>query len=140
MEARFLLLVSHDASNSTVGDFLRSVRLPVIGEDVPLDRSEAELTGDAKDDGTARSVGCAEVADRSAERVFEDGVAVGELLADAGRGLPGEPGVGHGVVADEMSGRGDGAGDLRALTNVAADEEEAGADVEAGRGRQEGAR
>ena len=105
---------------------------PVFCDDVPLDRSEAERAGDAEDGGSARSVGCAEVADGDAEGVFEDGVAAGELLADAGGGLPGEPGVGHGVVADEVSGCGDGADDLRALTDVAADEEEGGADVVAG--------
>jgi len=74
-------------------------------------------------------VGCAEVADGDAEGVFEDGVAAREFLADACGGLPGEPGVGHGVVADEVSGCGDGAGDLRALTDVVADEEEGGANV-----------
>ena len=77
-------------------------------------------------------MGCAEVADGDAESVFEEGVAVGEFLADAGRGLPGEPGVGHGVVADEVSGCGDGADDLRALTDVIADEEEGGANVVVG--------
>ena len=108
------------------------IGLPVFRDDVPLDRREAERAGDAKNGGAARSVGCAEVADGDAEGVFEDGVAAGELLADAGGGLPGEPGVGHGVVADEVSGCGDGAGDLRALTDVAADEEEGGAYVVAG--------
>src|SRR5213075_672221 len=79
-----------------------------------------------------RSVGWPEVADSDAESIFEDAVALGELLADAGQGLPGEPGMRHGVVADEMPGCGDSTGDLRALANVAADEEEAGVDIVAG--------
>src|ERR1700730_6100449 len=67
--------------------------------------------------------------DRSSESVFECAVAAGELFADAGGGLPGEPGVCHGVVADEVSGGGYGAGDVRALTDEAADHEEGRADV-----------
>ena len=68
-----------------------------------MDRGEAERAGDAKDGGAASSVGCAEVADGDAEGVFEEGVATGEFFADAGGGLPGEPGVGHGMVADEVA-------------------------------------
>ena len=68
--------------------FFCGYRYPVSGDDVPLDRREAEGPGDAEDDGAARSVGCAEVSDRCAEGVFEDGVAAGELLADAVGGLP----------------------------------------------------
>ena len=59
-------------------------------------------------------------------------LAVGEFGADAGGGLPGEPGVGHGVVADEVSGGGDGSGDGGTLADEAADHEEGGADVVAG--------
>ena len=52
--------------------------------------------------------------------------------ADAGGGLPREPGVGHGVVADEVSGGGDGADERGALADEAADEEEGGVDLVAG--------
>src|SRR5260370_26187219 len=72
---------------------------------------------------------CAEVADGDSEGVFEEGVAAGGFLTDAGGGLPCQPGMGDGVVANEVAGRGDGAYDLRALADVAADEEEGGADV-----------
>ena len=87
---------------------------------------------DAKDNRTARAVGGPKVVDRVAECVFESVVAAGDFLTDASGGLPGEPGMRHGVVADEMSRGRDGAGDLRALTDVVADEKETGADVEAG--------
>ena len=60
---------------------------------------------------------------------MEECVAVGEFLTDAGGGLPGEPRVGHRVIADEVAGGGDSAGDLRALTDVAPDKKKGGADV-----------
>ena len=128
----FLLTISRDAPNGPSCDLFRADRLPVFRNDVPLDRHEAERASECEHSRTARSMGWTEVADRDAESVFEDAVAVGELLADAGGGLPGEPWVGHRVVADEMPGRGDGTGDLRALANISADEEEAGADIELG--------
>ncbi len=65
------------------GDFVGVDGLPVAGKEVPLDGGEAKLAGDAEDDGTAGSVGCAEVVDGGAECVFDSGVAAGELLADA---------------------------------------------------------
>lgn len=77
-------------------------------------------------------MGWAEEADGCAEGVFEGGVAAGELFADAGGGLPGQPGVGHGVVADEMASGGDGAGEVGTLADEVPDEEEGGADLMAG--------
>ncbi len=47
-------------------------------------------------------------------------------------GVPGEPGVGHGVVADEVACGGDLADEGGALADEVADEEEGGADVVAG--------
>ena len=72
-----------DATDGAGGDFTSSDGLPVAGEDVPVDGGEAELSGDAKDDGTARSVGRTKVADGDAESVFDGGVAAAELFADA---------------------------------------------------------
>ncbi len=126
------LLVASDGADGARCDRLGADGFPVFGEDVPLHRCEAQGVGDVEDGRAAGSVRCAEVADWRAEGVFENGVAVGELVADASGGLPGEPGVGHGVVADEVSGRGDGADDLRALTDVVADEEEGSAVAVAG--------
>ena len=122
-------LVSGDGADGAGGDLRCADWLPVLGDDVPLDWYEAEFAGDAEDDGAAGSVGRAEVADWDAEGVFEDGVAAGELLPDAGGGVAGEPRVSHGVVADEVSGRGDSADDLRALPDEISDEEEGSADV-----------
>jgi hypothetical protein len=83
-----LSLVSRDSTNCTRCDFFRRNRNPVSREDVPLNRREAERPRDAEDDGPARSVGCAKVSDRSAKRVFEDGVATGKFFADARSRLP----------------------------------------------------
>ena len=103
--------------------------LPVLTYDVPLDRGEAEFAGCAEDIGAAGSVGRPEVVDGGAEGVLNCGVGVGEFWPDAGCGLPGQPGVVHGVVADEVAGGGDGSGDGWALADEAADHEEGGADL-----------
>jgi len=121
-----------NSAECSICDLSSGDGLPVAGEEVPLYGGEVELVRDAKDCGTTGAVGGAEVADGSAERVFDCGVAVCEFFADAGGGLPGEPGVGHGVVADEVSGGCDGASDGGTLLDVAADEEERGAGVVAG--------
>ncbi len=63
-------LISLDAADDSGGDFVGVDGLPVAGEEVPLDGGEAKLAGDAEDGGAAGSVGCAEVADGSAECVF----------------------------------------------------------------------
>lgn len=83
-----LSLVSRDSTDCAGGDFFRGYRYPVSGDDVPLNRREAKGPGDAEHDGPARSVGCAEIPDRSAEDVFEDGIAARDFLADACCGLP----------------------------------------------------
>lgn len=111
--------------------------VPVQGRYVPLNRGEAEGASGAKDVGAAGSVRGAEEADRDAQSVFEGAVAGGELFADAGCGLPGEPGVGHGVVPDKVSGSGYGAGEIGPLAYEAADHEESGADVVAGQDFEE---
>ncbi len=126
------LLISRDAPNRPGGDLFCSDRLPVFRDNVPLDRYKTKRSRDAEDGGPTRPVWCTEVADGDAKSVFENGVAFCEFLAYPARRLPGQPGVGHAVVADQVSGGGDGAGDLRALANVAPNEEEAGADIVVG--------
>jgi hypothetical protein len=125
-------LIASDAAGDAGGYGGGVYGLPVLYEEVPLDGGEAQLTGDAEDGGAACPVGGTEVVDGGAEGVFEGFVAGGELFADAGFGLPGEPGVGHGVVADEVAGGGYGSGDVGTLKDVAADHEEGGAGVVAG--------
>lgn len=48
-----------------------------------------------------------------------------------------QPGVVHGVVADDVAGGGDGAGEGRLAQDVGADEEEGGSDVVGGEGFEE---
>jgi len=62
---------------------------------------------------------------------------VGEFFADARGGLPCEPGVSHGVVADEMACGCDSASDGGALLDVAADEEEGSSSVAGGENFEE---
>ena len=64
-----------DAADGSGCDFAGVDWLPVAREDVPVDGGEAEIAGDAKDGGTARSVGRTKVADGHADRVFDAGVA-----------------------------------------------------------------
>ena len=56
---------------------------PVAGQDVPLNWCETEFASDMEDGGTAGSVRCAKVADRSAKSIFEYRVAAGEFLTNA---------------------------------------------------------
>ena len=132
-----MALVVGDAVLEVGEDFFGGDGVPVEGGDVPLDWGEAEVAGGAEDVWATGSVGGAEETYGGAKGVFEEGVGVGELGTDAGGGLPCEPGVGHGVVADEMSGDGYGAGELGALTDEAADHEEGGAYVVAGKDFEE---
>ena len=80
-----LLLVSCDGADGADCDRFGTDGLPVAGENVPLDWCEAEFAGYVEDGWAAGSVRWAEVADGGAECVFEDGVAVGEFLTNAGR-------------------------------------------------------
>jgi len=103
--------------------------LPIEGHCVPLHGSEAEFGGDAQGCRAASAVREADVADGSAEHVFESLVAAAEFFADAAGGLDGEPRVGHGVVGNEVAGGVDGTDDVWTQTNELADHEEGGADV-----------
>lgn len=105
---------------------------PVIGNDVPVDWCKAEFSGDREHSGATGSVGRTEETDGSTEGVFEDSVTACQLLADAGSGLPGEPGMSHGVVADDMPGGGNLAGKSGLLVDEASNKEEGGADVRCG--------
>ena len=124
-----LLLITRDTPNGPGRDLFCSDKLPVSCDDVPLDWRETERAGDAEDCGPARSMRRTEVTDRDAESVFKKRIAPCQFFADSAGRLPCEPRMGHRVIADEMSGCSDGAGNLWTLANVAADEEEAGADV-----------
>ena len=121
-----------DAAIDAAVDFGGGDGFPIADDEVPLDGGEAERTGDAEDSGAAGAVRGAEKGDGTAEGVFEDFVAGFELGADAGFGVAGEAGMGHGVVAEGVAGGGDGAGESGLGADVAADEEEGGADVVAG--------
>ena len=105
---------------------------PVVAHRVPEDGREAEIAGGSQYIRTAGSVGRAEVADLCADGVFDRGVHGGELFADARWRLEEQHGVGEGVVADEVTGGVNAAGQLAALADEATDEEEGSADVVAG--------
>ena len=75
--------------------------------------------GVVEDVGTASSVGWAEEVNGGSERVFNGYVGGAELLADAGVGLNVQPGVGHGVVADDVPGAGNGLDDAGLLADEA---------------------
>ncbi len=74
---------------------------------------QAEVAGGAEDVGAASTVGRAEEANRGAEDVLKSGIAAGKLFANAARALDGEPGMGDGVVADEVAGGLDFADEVR---------------------------
>ena len=74
-------------------------------------------------------MGRTEETDGCAENVFQGGIAAGQLFMDAAAGVDCEPGMGDGVVADEMSSGLDLSDEIGPLANVAADEEERSADI-----------
>ena len=120
------------AANSLIEsgeDDFRIRRCPIVTSYVPHDGRESEFPRGAQDIGTAGSVGRAEVADALADDVFDDGAGRQEFFAHAGRGAVEKPGMGHGVVADEVSCGVDSAGEVAALADEASDEEECGADI-----------
>ena len=80
-----MALILSDGADGARGDLFGADRLPVAGQDVPLDGRQAEFAGDAEDGRAARSVGWAEEADGRPEGVFENGVAVGEFAGGCGR-------------------------------------------------------
>src|SRR6185437_6945054 len=117
-------LVSLDATAHVAENLFGRDRIPVEGGDVPLDGGQAEFAGSAKNKGPTSAMRRAEEADGRAEGIFKNSITTCQLLTDTSGRLPREPGMSHGVVADEVPGAGDGAGKVRTLTHEAADEEE----------------
>lgn len=121
--------VTGDTVFEMCGDAGRGdVRTPVETHGVPENSSEAEVARGAEDVGATRAMRRAKEADRGAEDVLKSRIAAGQLLADAAGADEREPGMGDGVVADEVAGGLDLANEAGALANVACDEEERGAD------------
>jgi len=103
--------------------------VPVVASDVPHDWSEAQLAGDAEDAGAASSEGGAEEIGMFANCVFESRAAGGEFLANFSRAFESQQGMGEGVVADDVAGLDDLAGELGALVDVASDQEKSCVDI-----------
>ena len=89
--------VAHDALDHVRDYLIRRKWVPVEGGNVPLDGGEAQLASCAENEGATRSVRSTEVADWSAEGIFERGIAISKLLPDTGGGLPGQPRMSHEV-------------------------------------------
>src|SRR5271170_133529 len=96
--------------------------LPVVAHRIPENGREGELAGGAEDIGPARAMGWAEVMDFFAEGVLNGGIRRGELFAHAEWRLIEKPGMSEGVVADEVTGRVDAAGEVAAFADEASDQ------------------
>lgn len=119
------MLVAGDAAFEIIGDAGGGdVGAPVETHGVPEYGGQTKIAGGTEDVGAASTVGRTEEAYRGAEDVLEGGVAAGEFFADAAGTLDREPGVGDGVVADEVTGSVDFADEVGTLADVAADKEE----------------
>jgi len=70
-------LVSLDAADSSLQDFVCADSRPISGHDIPLDRGKAEFAGGVEHDGSTGSVRRAEVTHRHTERVLKQSVAAG---------------------------------------------------------------
>ena len=74
--------------------------VPVVAGDIPHDRFEAELAGDAQDCGPASAKGWTEKVGVFADGVLQSRAAVGEFCANFGCALENQQGMGEGVIAD----------------------------------------
>ena len=129
--------VAEDALFHAVAESFRGGGEPVLDDDVPVDGVETMFPCDAEDGGAAGAVRGTEETDAAAKGVFKGPVAVCDLSADAALRKEVHPGVVHGVVADDVAGGGDSAGEGGGAEDVGADEEEGGLDVVDGEDFQE---
>ena len=121
--------VANDSLLEVCEDGVGADGIPVVTGDIPHHRREIQLARDAQDRRAARAEWWAEEADGVSREVFEEPIAVGKFLANAGRALECKLRMRHCVVRDEMARGGDVAHELRLLADKVADEEECGANV-----------
>jgi len=95
--------VACHAAVDTVNDLLCRRGVPVVPDDVPCDRNQAEFASDLQRCRAADAVRWAEVADRRADDLLELGAGASQLFASAAGGGAGEVGMSPGVIADEMA-------------------------------------
>src|SRR5580658_2932822 len=106
--------------------------LPVIAHRVPENRRKAQFARRSQDVGTAGSLRRTKVAHLRTESIFDGGVGSSELFANTGGGLEEQNGMGHRVVAHEVTRGMNAADQLNALADEAADDKEGGAHLVAG--------
>ena len=104
-------------------------QLTVVRESSPAMRRTAGRRGSVW--GAEESNGCT-------EGIFQGMVAAGELGADTFFGLEMQPGVSHGVIANAMSGGGNGSGQVGLAADIFTDEEEGGANIVTGQEIEKG--
>src|SRR5271163_3610161 len=104
-------------------------RLPIVTNDIPHHRRQSEFTSDAENVRPARAMWWTEVANLFTDDIFKRRIAISQFLTNPRRRFEHQPGVGHGVVANQMSRGVNGADDVRALTGEAPDHEKRRADL-----------
>jgi hypothetical protein len=118
-------LVASDAAFKTGGDAGGGdVGTPVEAHGIPKHGGETQVAGGAKNIRAASAMRRAKKVDWRAKDVLECGIAAGELFADSARALDCEPGMGDGVVADEVARSVDLADEVRSPADMATNEEE----------------
>jgi len=106
--------------------------IPIVARYTPHYWLKAKFACQAKDGWAAASERRTEEIGMSADGFQDGGAALGEFTTDLGFGFDDEQRMSEGVVADEVAGSGDFAGDFGALLNVAADEEKSRSNIVAG--------
>ena len=110
-------------------DYRSGRRVPVVAGYVPHDWLEAKFAGYAKHGGAASSEGRAEEIGGFANRILQSIAALSEFLPDLGFALEDQKRMGEGVVADNVAGLDDRAGNLRLLLDVASNQKKSGVNV-----------
>ena len=133
-------LVAVDFSDQVLRDRIGGGFLPVGGHGVPGDGNEAELAGEFEHVGAARAEGRAEISNGFSGDVGEDVAGAGELVEHVGGASAGEIGVRPGVVADEVPGIEDAAGEVGLGLGEFANHEERGVNAVLGEDVEEARR
>jgi len=103
--------------------------VPVVSGYIPHYGLQAYLPSNVENGGAASTEGRTEEIGVLADRVLQGGFASSELPSDFGFTLEDEEGMGEGVVADGVAGLDDFASEVRALFDVASDQEKSCKDV-----------
>ena len=133
-------VIAVDLPEQALRDLVGGGFLPILRHRIPRDRDQSELASKLQNIRPPRAKGRAEVADRFAGDFGEQIVGACELVEHVGLPHPREIRVAPGVVANQVSGVGDAAGEFRLSLGKFADQKESRTDIVLGEDVEEARR